>query len=340
MSMNAGATRRRIPAVFLWGAMAVLVWAAFTALFGGGQARADDDDPKPLSGLTSLVGAAVTDVVDPVVKTAAGAVTEVTAPVVKVTKTVVEKTATTVAKVPVVGKPASDALGAAGQTVSAVTDSVTTIVANDPVSSIVKPVTGIVRDVPAVGAALDGLGVTDLLDDSAGAVDGVVDSLVPVVDSTVPPIVDALGPQDPGEEPTVTPGVDVPQQPGGEDTPAVDPSTTAPSATASDAALDASASSAAVRSSAWTSPAPMASVAVASDSSASDAESPGDPVTGPPPAMAPASSSAGPGGSSGGVNAALHHHDLHADEAWTLAGIPADSALPPSPAGSTDVSPD
>lgn len=338
MSMNAGATRRRIPAVILWGALAVLMWAAFTAFFNGGEARADDEKPSPLSGLSSLVGAAVTEVVDPVAETAVDAVTVISEPVVNTTKTVVEKTTSAVAKVPVVGKPASDALGATSKTVSTVTNTVTKAVANDPVSSIVKPVTGVVRDVPVVGSALDDLGVTDLLDDSAGTVDGVVDTLVPVVDNTLPPVVDALDPQVPGEDSTVDRDTGVTEQPAADDVTSAGPSITSPAP--SKASTDAVASFDSIPT-AWTQATLMASIgaATASDSNVSD-DAPRDPATGAPFAMAPSSSSAGPGGSSGGTNAALPHHHVHADGAWTLAGIPADSVLPPSPAGNTDVSPD
>lgn len=332
--MDAQATRHRIPAVFLWGALAVLVWAALTALVGGGQARADDDDPKPLDGVTSLVGGVVTKVVDPVVEKAADVVTEVTAPVVAVAEKTVAKTADTVATVPVVGKPAAHALGATSETVTTVTETVTTVTSNSPVSAIVRPVTDLVGDVPVVGSVLEDLGATDLLDESAGAVDGVVGNLTPVVDDTVPPVVDALDPQLPGGGHTIIPGDEI--------SPVSDHGASAPTPdAAADGARDA-ATRGAESAPAWAMPNWEQAVpsAAAYEADGSDARDPGGPASLPALATSPASSSAGPGGSSSGVNAVLHQLPVHADGAWTGAEISADSTLPPSPAGKTDVSPD
>ncbi|MEJ1089699.1 hypothetical protein WDU99_15395 [Microbacterium sp. Mu-80] len=337
--MDTGASRGRIPAVLLWGALTVLVWAAFTALVGGGDARADDDEDKPLSGVSSLLSGVVSEVADPVVEGVVDVVTETTAPVVDAAENVVEKTTKTVSEVPVVGKSASDALSATTQGVSKVTEAVSDVAAESPVSSVVEPVTDAVRDVPVVGTVLDDLGATDLLGDSAGAVDDVVGTLTPIVDETVPPIVDALDPQHPG--------ADTPDAPTG-----TTPTELTPTAPGADASLilpgtaqepDA-ASIAPVASTAG--PVFLASLAantaavVQTTADATDAEGPAGGAPAPPLATAPASSSAGPGGSAGGVHAAVHHLPVHADGAWTAAGPPVDSALPPSPAGSTDVSPD
>lgn len=332
--MDVSASRRRIPAVFVWGALAVLAWAAFTALVGGGDARADDDTDKPLSGVSSLLTGVVSEVADPLVEGVVEVVTETTAPVVNATEKVVEKTVEVVAKVPVVGKPASDALGTTGQAVSTVVETVGDVAADSPVSSVVKPVTDIVREVPVVGTVLDDLGATDLLDDSAGAVDGVVDSLTPVVDRTVPPVIEALDPQHPNDDATTAPDGATPT-----------PAAPGPDASATDpqAMVRAAADPAPVAVAFAMKPTFVASVGVVASSATqtrSDADEPTSPATGPPLAMAPASSSAGPGGSAGGMNAALHHLHVHADGAWAAAGHPADSALPPSPVGSTDVSPD
>lgn len=332
--MDAQATRHRIPAVFLWGALAVIVWAALTALLGGGQAHADDDDSKPLDGLTSLVGGVVTKVVDPVIEKTADVVTEATAPVVAVAEKTVAKTAETVAAVPVVGEPAANALGAASETAASLTETVTEVTSSAPVSSIVRPVTNVVREVPVVGGVLEDLGATDLLDESAGAVDGVVDTLTPIVENTAPPVVDALDPQLPGDGPAIIPGDEV--------SPITEGDTSAPSSNAIAATATTEAPRGALSTSAWAMPSweRTAPSATAYEADESDARDPRSPTSAPALVTSPASSSAGPGGSSSGVNAVLHHLPVHADGAWTSAELSADSAPPPSPVGKTDVSPD
>ncbi|MBY6061774.1 hypothetical protein [Microbacterium esteraromaticum] len=331
--MSVEASRRRVPAVILWGGLVVLAWAALTVLVGGGDAHADDDDSTPLSGLSSLVTTTVTEVVDPVVEKAAEAVTTVTEPVLESTQQVVEKAARTVASVPVVGSTASDALGTVSQTVSSATDAVTDVVSDAPVSSVVRPVTDTVREVPVVGEVLDELGATDLLDDSAGAVDGVVDNLAPVVDGTVPPVVDALDPQRPTAP---TPDVGEPTLPTG-------PDAVLPDDTTADANADATPAIALPTNDAhrtpWSGgPHPVLSSGDAA-ASASGIEHPNE-TSAPPPGLVPASSAAGPGGSAGGAHPAVHHSASHLHDSGVSAGPPADSVLPPAPVGDTDVSPD
>lgn len=331
--MSVEASRRRVPAVILWGGLVVLAWAALTVLVGGGDAHADDDDSTPLAGLSSLVTTTVTEVVDPVVEKAAEAVTTVTEPVVESTQQVVEKAAKTVASVPVVGSTASDALGTVSQTVSSATDAVTDVVSDAPVSSVVRPVTDTVREVPVVGEVLDELGATDLLDDSAGALDGVVDNLAPVVDGTVPPVVDALDPQHPTAP---TPDVGEPTLPTG-------PDAVLPDDTTADANADATPAIALPTNDAhrtpWSGgPHPVLSSGDTA-ASASGIEHPNE-TSAPPPGLVPASSAAGPGGSAGGAHPAVHHSASHLHDCGVSAGPPADSTLPPAPVGDTDVSPD
>ncbi|MBN7794061.1 hypothetical protein [Microbacterium esteraromaticum] len=332
--MSVEASRRRVPAVILWGGLVVLAWAALTVLVGSGDAHADDDDSTPLSGLSSLVTGAVTEVVDPVVEKAAEAVVAVTDPVVESAQQVVTKTAKTVASVPVVGSTASDALGTVSQTVSSTTDAVTDVVSDAPVSSVLRPITDTVREVPVVGEVLDDLGATDLLDDSAGAVDGVVDKLAPVVNGTVPPVVDALDPQHPTGP---TPDVGEPALPTG-------PDAVLPDDTAADATADATPAIALPTNDAhrtpWSGgPNPRASSGDATTTTAAGIEHPKQ-SSAPPPGLVPASSAAGTGGSAGGGPAAVHLSASHLHDSGVSAGPPADSALPPSPVGDTDVSPD
>ncbi|WP_423494421.1 hypothetical protein IM711_01285 [Microbacterium esteraromaticum] len=332
--MSVEASRSRVPAVILWGGLVVLAWAALTVLVGGGDAHADDDDSTPLSGLSSLVTGAVTEVVDPVVAKAAEAVVAVTEPVVESAQQVVTKTAKTVASVPVVGSTASDALGTVGQTVSSTTDAVTDVVSDAPVSSVVRPVTDTVREVPVVGEVLDGLGATDLLDDSAGAVDGVVDNLAPVVDGTVPPVVDALDPQHPTGP---TPDVGEPALPTGPD--AVLPDDTTADATA-DATPAITLPTTDTHRTPWSGgPNPRGSSSDATTTTAADIEHPKQ-TSAPPPGLVPASAAVGTGGSAGGGHAAVHLSASHLHDSGVSSGPPADSALPPSPIGDTDVSPD
>lgn len=339
--MNAEAMGRRTPAVILWGALAVLAWALFAALFSGGQAHADEgDDPKPLTGLTNLVSGVVSKVVDPVAESTADTVTQVTAPVVDTAKKVVEKTADTVATVPVVGKPAADAVDAvdaARKTVTAVTNTVTTVATNAPVSSIVRPVTEVVRKVPVVGDALDELGAVELLDTSADAVDDVVGTVTPVVEDTVTPVIDALEPQPQPADVDAETSTDTDAA-----APVVTPALESPEALApASPGSDISAIAVLPRGASFaTALQPSAAEPESSVSSAAvPANGPMGPAAGPPLTLTPATSSAGPGGSSSGMNAALHHLSAQAREAGALTRAPEDSVLPPSPVGRTDVSP-
>ncbi len=230
--MNAQATRRGVPAVALWGGLGALAWAAITVLTGGSSAQADEGDHSLLDGVGSLVsqtvstvGDTVTAVTQPVVtEVVAPVVTEVVAPVVTEVVTpvvahvtapvqqaapVVETVTETVAQVPVVGQPAAAAVGTTTETVvdtvadtvESVTTPVIAVLEDSPASHIVTPVTDAAASLPVLGALLGQLGVFTLVEDFVGVVDettaivgGVVDD---VVDSTVPPLVDALEPLSP-----------------------------------------------------------------------------------------------------------------------------------------------
>ncbi|QMU96725.1 hypothetical protein FVO59_05455 [Microbacterium esteraromaticum] len=332
--MHLETTGRRIPAVYLWGAFLVLAWALLTAFTGGDEARADDEPAAPLSGLTSLVGDTIGDVVTPVVQTTTSTVEQAAAPVVQTVEKVVAKTTGSVAQVPIVGAPVAQTVSQAGGTVSAVTETVGEIASSSPVSAIVTPVTDAVGDVPVIGAVLEGLGATDLVDEVATGVDGVLAVVPPVVDSTVDPIVDGLQPSIPGTDEPAKPGVELPPAPHEGPASAVDVIVGSVVPPVPEAARQSAASG------------PFSSERGAGarfpqDVGARQFTPSHSPAVAPAlaPAVATSSASGGggpaPGASSDGPSSARVIQAMS-----TRSGIPADAALPPSPAGSTDVSPD
>ncbi|WP_313357480.1 hypothetical protein [Microbacterium sp.] len=334
--MKVETTGGRRSAVYLWGALFVLAWALLSAVFAGGEARADDEAPTPLSGLTSLVGDTLGGGVAPVAKAATTTVEHVAAPVVPVVEQVVAKTTTTVASVPVVGAPTAHVIAQTGETVSNVTQTVEDVAASTPVSSIVTPVTDAVSGVPVLGTVLDGLGATDLVDELATGVDEVLDIVPPVIDSTVTPVVDGLQPSIPGsddaglpeldrplDDDAVTPGVDSAAEPAAEIE-----AVTAVTHTAQPAA---SALPVVSHDNDWTPP--DAGV----QQSAPSGDLPGAPASAP--AASPASA-AGSGGPASGATSDRPSSARVDIDASSRTGIPADAALPASPAGGTDVSPD
>ncbi|MEV7632731.1 hypothetical protein AB0N64_10005 [Microbacterium sp. NPDC089318] len=333
--MHVETTGRRIPAVYLWGAFFVLAWAVLTALIGGGDARADDESRAPLSGLASLVDDAVGEVVAPVVKATAATVEELTAPVVKTVEKAVSETTTAVASVPVVGEPVAETVVKTAETTSNVTETVETVASSAPVTVVIAPVTDIVRAVPVVGAVVEDLGATGLVDETASSVDEILEVAAPTVESTVAPVVDALQPGIPDAEApdssivdgTLTP-IDVPAD--------ADPSsdTTAHAETA--ATVDERPSYAASGS---VTRAAMTLVHEVATDKPMPSHQPG---SAPEPALSTvtSTSAAGNGGPSPGAHA---DGPANADLIGAMSSrtaIPANALLPPSSADSTDVSPD
>lgn len=287
--MHVETTGSRTSAVYLWGALLVLAWAVLTALVGGGEAHADDESGGILT---------------PVVKTTTAAVKEST-----------ETVAGTVAQT------AESALKTAegGERVTSW----------HPIDAIVTPVTDAVREVPIVGAALDELGATDVVEKTPTGLDQVREMLAPVVDRAVDPVIDSLvDPAIDGLQPGIPDAV-LPLIPdaGLQTGPAT--TTAKPSAVAPTAPVGSTASG-------------FSGVTTASagrvDASNSTPPS-GDP--GGAPTLAPgATTSAGNGGPAPGANSDAPSSASHIHSISIRAGIPSDIALPPSPAGSTDVSPD
>ncbi|PKI91450.1 hypothetical protein CW368_05815 [Actinomycetales bacterium SN12] len=343
--MNVETTGVRRSAVYLWGALFVLAWALLSAVLGAGEARADDEPPAPLSGITSLVGDTLGGVVTPVAKTVTSTVEQVASPVVSTVEKAVTKTTTTVASVPVVGAPAAQVVEKVGDTVSSATQTVEDVVASAPVSAIVTPVTDAVSSVPVVGSIVDGLGATDLVNEVATGVDKVLDVVPPVIESTVDPVVDGLKPGIPSTGGADLPELDLPLADAAN--PAVDSAAglavepeavpTVP-ATAAPAAAPTAQSSASV---------PLvlergAVVTLPRDSSAQQTAPSGDPHGAPassPGVVTPTSAAGGSGGAPGTSSDRPSSDRLDLDVS-SRTGIPADAALPASPAGSTDVSPD
>ncbi|MFS2242572.1 hypothetical protein [Microbacterium sp. OR16] len=338
--MNVETTGVRRSAVYLWGALFVLAWALLSAVFSGGDARADDEAPAPLSGLTSLVGDTLGDVVAPVAKTATSTVEQIASPVVSTVEKAVEKTTAAVASVPVVGAPAAEVIATAGDTVSGVTQTVGAVAGSTPVSAIVTPVTDVIGSVPVVGAVVDGLGATDLVGEVATGVDGVLEVVPPVIDSTIKPVIDGLQPSIPTTGDTALPDAEVPFD--------TDSSQAGP-AVGADAqpdaepeALTAEATSAhpstfafAVSTSADASP-PARDAAV--QPAAPSGNPHGAPASGPG-VVTPTAAVGGTGPAPGTSSDAPSSARLD-DAAYSRTGIPDDAALPASPAGSTDISPD
>lgn len=336
--MKVETTEGRRSAVFLWGALFVLAWGLLSAVFAGGEARADDETPAPLSGLTSLVGDTLGDVVTPVAKAATSTVEHVAAPVVSTVEKVVAKTTTTVASVPVVGAPTAQVVAKTGETVSNVTQAVDDVVASAPVSAIVTPVTDAVSSVPVLGAVVDGLGATDLVDELATGVDGVLDVVPPVIDSTVTPVVDALQPGIPGSDDS---GLPEPELPLGDS--AIAPDVDSAAVPAAEFRLEAVATLTPTAQPAASAPrvVPRGSIVVPPDAgaqqSAPSRDLPGGPASAP--GVSPASAAGSGGSASGATSDRPASARVDIDASWRT-GIPSDAALPASPAGGTDVSPD
>lgn len=288
---------RRPGAVYLWGALFVLAWAALTALLGGGDARADDQGASPLGEATSLIAEAADDVVAPVISGTATAIAAPAEPTSQATMTVVEQTTDAVAQTPVSGEPVAETFVSASDTVSTTTTVITDAVAETPVAPAIEPVADALRDVPLVGDALDELGAIDLVDEVAATVDTTIAEVAPVIDAA--PVVEAVQPATP--EIVAAPARVV---------------TTVPAADAV-----------------------VADVAVASIRGWSTPPAGSEPAS-LPPGVAASSTAAASGGGGPGQSSDSPPGSRLLDGMSTLASIPADSALPPSPAGSTDVSPD
>ncbi|GEM_PF-3029388 len=339
--MHAETGDRRISAVHLWGALFVLMWAVVVAFFAGGEARADDERPAPASGLTSLVGDTLSGVATPVVKTVEKAAT----PVAETVGKAVSKTTTAVASVPVIGEPVTATVTKTSETVAKVTETVEKVVSSAPVTAVVTPVTGVVRSVPVVGSVVDALGVPELVDETASGVDEILDVVAPVVGSTVDPVIDGLQPNSPSAQEPGRPSVDVPLRPIDEPSDS-GPLSEAPAPSITEAtAVDASATAAPSTSALTLGGAPMAlapevtlthEVAAQSPVPAHRTGSAPEPALG----TAAPTSAAGSGGHSPGANSDSPAAPGLSDSISARAGVPADAALPPSPAGSTDVSPD
>ena len=354
--MHAETGDRRISAVHLCGALFVLMWAVVVAFFAGGEARADDERPAPASGLTSLVGDTLSGVATPVVKTTTSTVEKAATPVVKtvekaatpVAKTVgkaVSKTTTAVASVPVIGEPVAATVTKTGETVAKVTETVEKVVSSAPVTAVVTPVTDVVRSVPVVGSVVDALGVPDFVDETASGVDEILDVVAPVVGGTVDPVIDGLQPNPSGAQKPERPSIEAPVIP--IDAPTdTDPLSEAPAPSITEAtAVDASATAAPSTSALTLGGAPMAlapevtlthEVAAQSPVPAHRTGSAPEPALG----TAAPTSAAGSSGHSPGANSDSPAAPGLSDSISSRTGIPADAALPPSPEGSTDVSPD
>lgn len=338
--MNVETTGVRRTAVYLWGAFLVLAWALLSAVLSGSEARADDETPAPLSGLTSLVGDTLGGVVAPVAKAATSTVEQVAAPVTSTVQQVVEKTTTTVASVPVVGAPAAQVIAQTGDTVSTVTKTVEDVAASAPVSAIVTPVTDAVGSVPVVGSVVDGLGATDLVDEVATGVDSVLEIVPPVIGTTVDPVVGGLQPGIPSTEDAVVPDLEVPLDADG--SPA-DPGADSGAGWAVEPASVVAVTPVA-QPSASALPAVMrdAGAILPRDSHAQptvpSGEQPGAPSSSP--GVAAPTSAAGGSGPAPGTSSDRPPSARLDLGASSRTGIPVDAALPDSPAGSTDVSPD
>lgn len=336
--MHVGTTGRRIPAGYLWGAFLVLAWAALTAVAGGGEARADDEPPKPLSGLTSLVGDTVGEVVTPVVKTTTAAAAEVAAPVVETAKTVVSKTSTAVAAAPVVAEPVAEVVAKAGGTV----DKVEKVVSEAPVSAIVAPVTDAVRSVPVLGGVLDELGAVQLIDEVTTGADEVLNVVPPVLGGSVRPVVEGVQPSAPDVLTPVIPETDLPPAP-----PADSPAASA-AALEAEAEAEAAAAAAAAKpvreAAAFAGTLPSRAPTVAAPQTLTNRGTDPSPEPGGasnlPPGVAASSAAGGNGGPAPGASSDGPPLARLFDGTSTRASIPTSTTLPPSPAGSPDVSPD
>ncbi|MBP3976821.1 hypothetical protein [Microbacterium sp. BLY] len=353
--MDARTTRRGVPTAVLWGGLGALAWAALTVLTGGGSAQADEQPKGPLDSLTSVVSETVTavtkpvvsDVVAPVVnQVATPVVQEVVAPVVQqVVAPVVRETAApvqqaapevvqtvteTVAQVPVVGDTTAPVLDAVADTAEAVVEPVTDLLGSAPVSQITDPVLDLVGGLPIVGGIVVDSGAIDLVGDVVGVLDGTTGLIGGIAEETVPPVLEALTPQDPASPPAA-PGGGVPVAAPlirGAVTPAPSTPVTASTARAGqDSALLAA-----------------SAAAVASAPGEADA-APGDPSPEPfgaPPGAPsiPASSSATSAGGLSAAHARLGDTGVTPLRAWERVSGAVDDALPGAPVADTDVSPD
>lgn len=220
----AEAPGHRILTGALWAGFIALAWTVFTLFFGGGAAHADDrEDDGRSGGLTSLLGETVggltslagdtvrgaTAIVAPVVtEVVAPVVTTVVAPVQEAVPEVVTTVTETVESVPVVGQTATPVVSGVGDAVEAVTTPVTEVLQDAPVTQLTDPVTAALEQIPVVGGLLSGLGVTDGVDNLAGALDATVGVVGDVAAGTFPPVLDAL---DPGTPDTGVPGETTPE---------------------------------------------------------------------------------------------------------------------------------
>ena len=167
----------------------------------------------------------------------------------------------------------------------------------------------------------------------------------PVVGGTVDPVIDGLQPNPPGAQKPERPSIEAPVIP--IDAPTdTDPLSEAPAPSITEAtAVDASATAAPSTSALTLGGAPMAlapevtlthEVAAQSPVPAHRTGSAPEPALG----TAAPTSAAGSSGHSPGANSDSPAAPGLSDSISSRTGIPADAALPPSPAGSTDVSPD
>lgn len=156
------------------------------------QATAVAEPPvKQISQATKAAVAPVVEAAAPPIQTAGPAVKEAT-------NAVVAPAATAVEQAPLVGEPVMEA-------VSSAVDTASTVVAGVPPAAITEPVAETVGTVPRVGETLTDLGLLPLIGDAVGAVDDLVGPiLAPVVDEITLPILDAVSPGSTASGPDVT----------------------------------------------------------------------------------------------------------------------------------------
>lgn len=243
--MNAAASPRRNRALLLWWFFGVLILTALCVLFGSSPAHAEEKDDSTVGAVSSTVSSTVATVVEPVAevtapvaqatapaesvvapvtqqatavaeppvkqisqatKAAVAPVVEAAAPpiqtaapaVKEATNAVVAPAATAVEQAPLVDEPVMEA-------VSSAVDTASTVVAGVPPAAITEPVAETVGTVPLVGETLTDLGLLPLIGDAVGTVDDLVGPiLAPVVDEITLPILDAVSPGSTGSDPDVT----------------------------------------------------------------------------------------------------------------------------------------
>ena len=346
--MDARTTRRGVPNAVLWGGVGVLAWAALTVLTGGGSAHAAEEPKGPLDGLTSVVSETVTAVTKPVVnnvvapvvkqvvtpvvqEVVAPVVTHTVAPVQEAAPAIVETVTETVTQVPVVGDTAAPVLEAVAETTETVIEPVTDVLDSAPVSQITAPVLDLVGGLPLVGGIVVDSGAIDLVENVVGVVDGTTGLIGGVVEETVPPVVEALTPQEPAAPQTPEGSVPAGATTARDESGALPEPARAPSAspsTGQDSVLRTVASFAGPVS------APDSSDAGAGDTAPVPFGAPaGAPA-------APASSSAASAGGSTSAPARLSEIGATPLRAWERAAGARDDALPGAPVTDTDVSPD